>query len=439
MKLPSSRRLAVLLASASAGGTIAAVRQLAESAIEVGVVSSRHFSAASWSNRASHCYSAPPENDTRGFLNRLIEIGKGSPGQILLPTSDELAWLYTANAELLARQFCVYQPSIACIKRILDKKLFEDAATSAGLTVLPSWDPKNLEELEALAPKLPYPVLIKPRTHVHRLRNDKGVVVCSPEDLIRQYRLYLNRQQYRGHDPEFFPRGRLPIVQQFAKVGNEGVHSITGFIDRTGDLFVTRRSVKVFQRFQPVGVGVCFELLPPAPELSQAVRQLCRELKYFGIFEVEFVWSDGRWATIDFNPRIYNQLGMDIRRGMPLPLLACLEAAGERAALEDAVTKAQMEETPGTVFWDGFTLRAILLAQAVTSRTSREDRKFWRAWIKKNAAHAVDVAADRSDPMPGIVHALSEAYLGVRAIPPFLRVPGSAGHLAPNVSQKVGS
>ena len=52
-----------------------------------------------------------------------------------------------------------------------------------------------------------------------------------------------------------------------------------------------------------------------------AVRRLCRELGYFGIFEVEFLWFDGRWAAIDFNPRLFNQIGMDIRRGMPLPLL----------------------------------------------------------------------------------------------------------------------
>ena len=107
-------------------------------------------------------------------------------------------------------------------------------------------------------------------------------------------------------------------------------------------------STKVFQRSQPVGVGVCFESLPTDPVLSNAVRRLCRELGYFGIFEVEFLWFDGRWAAIDFNPRLFNQIGMDIRRGMPLPLLACLDAAGETAALRDAVAKAQAEDEAAT-------------------------------------------------------------------------------------------
>ena len=86
-------------------------------------------------------------------------------------------------------------------------------------------------------------------------------------------------------------------------------------------------------------------------------------LGYFGIFEVEFLWFDGRWAAIDFNPRLFNQIGMDIRRGMPLPLLACLDAAGETALLREAVAKAQEEDDEQTVFCDRFTLRAILLAQ----------------------------------------------------------------------------
>ena len=41
--------------------------------------------------------------------------------------------------------------------------------------------------------------------------------------------------------------------------------------------------------------------------------------------------------------------------------------------------------------------------------------------MKTNGFHAVDAAADPSDPAPGIVHALSEISLGLRAIPRFLR------------------
>ena len=238
---PLSKRLSALLASGSAGGTIAAVRDLGANGIDIGVISSQLLCAAAWSRWASRSYSAPPERQNHKFLSRSLAIGAANPGQILLPTSDETAWLYTANADLLKEHFCLYQPSLKSILNILDKKQFAAAASRAGLAVLPSWDPRGIDDLEALAPTLPYPILIKPRTHVHRLWNDKGIVVYSTRELIHQYHRFVDRERARAADNSLLPDANLPILQQFVSVGSEGVHSVTGFIDRTGEYFVTRR------------------------------------------------------------------------------------------------------------------------------------------------------------------------------------------------------
>jgi len=287
--------------------------------------------------------------------------------------------------------------------------------------VLPSWDPRTLDDVFELAPNLPYPILIKPRTHVHRFRNDKGVVVHSASELKNKYQEYVDREQDRSKRSALHRQATLPILQQFVRVGVEGVFSVTGFIDRTGQLFVTRGAAKVFQRFQPVGVGVCFESRPLPPAMSDAILRLCRELGYFGMFEVEFLWFDGQWVAIDFNPRLFNQIGLDIRRGMPLPLFACFEATGEIAALRAAVAKAQQTGDEEAVFCDRFTLRAILLAQIMTGRISAENRAYWRNWIRKHAAHSADFVADENDQLPELIHIASEIYLGLKSIPRFLR------------------
>ncbi|MGY8662707.1 ATP-grasp domain-containing protein [Bradyrhizobium sp. UFLA05-109] len=417
-----NKDLSVLLASASFGGTIAAVRHLARCNIDVGVLSSQRLDAAAWSRHAARVYSAPPESKGQPFLERLVAIGAGDPGKILLPTSDETAWIYTENTELLARYFCMYQPSLATLQRILNKKLLADAAINAGLTVLPSWDPRSIDDVAKLAPNLPYPILIKPRTHVHRLRSDKGIVAYSCSELLNKYQLFVDSERDRAADKPLLADARLPILQQFVRVGCEGVHSVTGFIDRTGELFVSRSATKVLQRSQPMGVGLCFESLPPAPALSEAVRRLCRELEYFGIFEVEFVLFDGRWAVIDFNPRLFNQIGMDIRRGMPLPFLACLDAVGDTTSLRDAVRKAQAQDNQRVVFCDSFAVRAFLCAQTITRRMSSKDRAYWRSWLRKHGADVVHYAADGNDPLPGIIHSLSQLHLGVKALPRFMRL-----------------
>jgi D-aspartate ligase len=411
----------VLLASATSGGTIAAVRDLGMRGFDVGVVSSYYLGAAAWSRHTARVYRAPAESQYQEFLEHVLAIGAADPGRILLPTSDETAWMYSQNASLLERNFRLYQPPIHCLRRILDKRLLSDAAIRAGLNVLPSWDPQDIDDLVALAPTLPYPILIKPRTHVHRLRNDKGVVVSSAPELIDQYQLFIAREHVPAVTKPALSEGNQPILQKFVRVGVEGVCSITGFIDRSGELLVTRAATKVFQRSQPVGVGVCFEALPSDPALSDAARRLCRELEYFGIFEIEFLRFDDQWAVIDFNPRLYNQLGLDIHRGMPLPLLACLDASGEAASLRQAVAKAQAENDERTVFCDRFTLRAILLAQTLTGRISSKNRTHWREWMRQHAAHSVDCAVEQGDRIPGIVHGLSEIYLGLKSFPRFMR------------------
>ncbi|WP_429068085.1 ATP-grasp domain-containing protein [Bosea sp. OAE752] len=422
MQEPILKRPAVLLGSASSGGTIAAVRHLAGYGIGANVIVDHRFCPAGWSRHVGRRYAAPVESDSMRYLDRLLAIGKSDPGQVLLPTSDELVWLYSSNAPLLARYFRLYQPPIETIRRILDKALLEQAATSAGVAVLPSWDPQNLDELAEWAPHLPYPVLIKPRTHVHRLRNDKGVVVHSAEELLAEYPRFLARERYRFDETPREPGSVRPVIQKFVEIGREGVVSISGFIGRSADVFVTRRSTKILQRSRPVGVGVCYESRPADPALSQAVHRLCRELDYFGLFEVEFILHDGAWAIIDFNPRLFNQIGLDLRRGLPLPLLAYLDALGEAEALRSLAAEAQ-DENPAekVVFCDNFTLHAILLAQTLCMRARLGDLAHWRSWARQNRAHMVHFASDPSDPMPGIVHILSELYLGFRAAPRFVR------------------
>jgi D-aspartate ligase len=427
----------VLLATASSGGTIASVRFLGRNGFNVGIFSSQRLGAAAWSNCAARAYRAPPESESQHFIERLLAIGASNPGQILLPTSDETVWLYTSNANELQRYFRIALPSLPVLSNILDKKRFADAVVRAGLGVLPSWDPGTIDEVVALAPTLPYPILIKPRTHVHRLRNDKGIVVYSASELKTKYQQYIDREQATAEGGSGLREASRPILQQFVCVGGEGVYSVTGFIDQTGELFVTRSAIKVFQRSQPVGVGVCFESQPQSPAMSDAVRRLCRELGYFGIFEVEFLWFDGRWVAIDFNPRLFNQVGMDIWRGMPLPLLACLEAAGEIDALREAVEKAREPCCEKAAFCDRFTLRAILLAQTMTGRISPESREYWRSWMRRHAPHAIDFVADDDDHVPELIHVFSEIYLGLKSFPRFLRLtPRASAQTSPRLTRE---
>ncbi|WP_426424869.1 ATP-grasp domain-containing protein [Bradyrhizobium genosp. A] len=352
------------------------------------------------------------------FLQQLLSIGKADPGHVLLATSDHTAWLYAENQTQLAPYFRLYQPSAQTMRRILDKKLLAEAATAAGMSVLPSWYPQNIDELIALAPTLPYPILIKPRTQVHRSRDDKGKVAYSEDELKQYYRAFIEDDKRRAN--RLLAEANV-ILQRFVGEARQSVHSISGFIDRTAELFVTRHAVKALQRSQPVGVGICFESRPANTSLSDEVHRLCQELNYFGIFEVEVLWFEGRWNVIDFNPRLFSQVGLDIHRGSPVPLFAYLDAIEDAAALNKMVQEANaIKSEPEVAFYDRFTLKALLLTRLLTLRMSPGDRIYWKAWQDRNR-RAVDFAADSRDRWPGAIHIISEICRGLRAMPRFLR------------------
>ena len=111
----------VLVASASSGGTLAAVRNFGRHGISTHVVSSTRLGAAAWSRYASRSYFAPSEIESENFVARL----PGNNWKSQLPASCcfllriRTAWTYTANADALAQYFSMYQPSLESIRRIL--------------------------------------------------------------------------------------------------------------------------------------------------------------------------------------------------------------------------------------------------------------------------------------------------------------------------------
>ena len=358
-----------------------------------------------------------------------MEIGAERPGQILLASSDETAWLYAEDASTLSSRFVVHQPPVETFRRILDKSQLAVAAAKVGVATPPTWSAPEGQELAELARSLAYPILIKPRTHVQRVENAKGIIVQSDMELMRALDNFLRRERASSAK-----EAARPLLQRLVR-SRSGPISITGFLDRAGDCFVTRRCVKVFQRLSATGVGLCFEAMPPDEELSEAVRRLCGELGYFGLFEAEFLAMDGRWALIDFNPRLFNQVALDIYRDMPLPLLACLDAVGDRRGLREAVDRARAYDQfrPATI-QDKFTLRATLLAKAMRGANGRAERDKWKRWMRTHAPHMVDFVADRRDRLPAIVHALSETYLGLRALPRFFRETAGSAAAKPSVT-----
>jgi predicted ATP-grasp superfamily ATP-dependent carboligase len=271
-----------------------------------------------------------------------------------------------------------------------------------------------------------FPVLIKPRQHLFRSRREKGMVVGSAKDLESAFETFVRRERGGAADPAGAQQP-LPIIQTFVETAVENVVSLAGFIDRSGTRTIVNAARKVLQRSRPAGVGLAFESIAVPEGLGEEALRLCRHIGAFGVFEIEFVWHDGAWRLIDFNPRFYQEMRLDIARGAPLPLLAYLDACGDLAGLDAALAAARTGTKSTLGFSDRFTTTLMMALRMCTNfRAARAPI----AWHWRHRGALVDATFDWSDPLPFLGHAICELRLGLEQLPRLIfeaRLPSTAG------------
>jgi len=392
------------------GGTLAAVRALGRSGVEVTVAGNEWLAPARWSRHARRFIRCPSPRDRDRFLEWLLRFGEREPGHFLYPTSDDLAWLFAAHARDLSPHFLLFQPPLPTIVGLLDKQRLQEACAEVQVPTLPTWFPASPEEVEQLAPALPLPVVIKPRTQVFLASWNHGRIVEERQQLVAMYRDCLERDRYLpGPERDFGDLGP-PMLQAYRASPDEGVYSLAGFVDRAGQLLGVRAAQKVLQQPRGVGVGLLFRDAPVKKDLVDGLLRLCRRVGYFGVFEVEFVRTDGRDHLIDFNPRYYGQMQFEISRGLALPQLAYRAALGDAPGVAALVEAAQDARTPGVTYAFGFGLGLVMAMRQLLRRPT--DDIALRPTGRQTAR--IDASADGDDPMPGWIHAAADVFAAAR-------------------------
>ncbi|MFL5378029.1 MAG: carbamoyl-phosphate synthase [Myxococcales bacterium] len=423
VRVAPAPRPPVLLTMAGHAGTLAAARCFGNAGIHVTVASDSVLRPAAWSRHAKRTVRCPRPSDPVKFLEWLLEFGKANPGHFLYPTCDDFAYLFARHREELSRNFVLYQPPVEVILDLLDKKSLYEACGRAGVAVPHTFFAPTDADAYRVAAEAQFPLLIKPRTQVMFPTAMKGWRVEKRTDLAQSLRAYRERNFYIPAILEDRPDVAHPMLQTYHPEAEGGIESIAGFIDEHGGLFAARAARKLLQRPRRVGIGICFEHAPLDVEAREAIRRLCKQVGYHGVFEAEFIRSGNERLLIDFNPRFYGQMGFEIARGLPSPLLAYLAAVGDRTALREEVAKAQRtrfdEEPP--IYLHRFALSLQIFAQRVSGRMPRDVARRWKEWYAAHRRIAVDAAFDKRDPVPGLLEALSLVWGAARHPRGFLR------------------
>lgn len=409
-----------LVLSGSYYGSLAAARCLGRAGIPVTVADHSRTAPALWSRFVRGREQCPAESDADALLEWLEDFGARAPRHVLYPSSDDSAFLISQERARLERWFDLYSPSLESIYALLNKRRLHLAAGAVGIETPRTWFAANAAELDAVAARATYPLLVKPVTQVFFRCHRKGAVVNERSALERHW-TNLAREPHADRLLHYDPQASLPMLQELLPEAQQSVLSLSGFIDQRGENFVVRASSKVLQRPRRLGVGVCFENVRVDADLAQKLRTLCRHVGYFGVFETEFICVGDRRLLIDFNPRYYGQMGFDIARGVPLPLLAYYSALGRHAAVGRAVAALPQEDGVRMHFVHRLALELMLRAQRLSGALSSAEWLRWRRFIDDEPAESVDAVLDQEDWLPSTLEVAHELLSSARHPRAFLQ------------------
>ena len=394
----------VLLMTPGYYGTLAAVRSFGRAAIPVTTAGPSHWNVSAFSKYTNGSLFCPATTDTERLLAWLLEFGRTHERHVLLATCDDTAWLYARHRERLSEHFYLSSPDITTIHGLLHKAKLAEHARAVGLDTPASWAPASESDFERIASQARFPLLVKPTTQALFPARSKGRVVEDQASLVAAFR----DLAALGHAADIFnydPSSAWPLAQEFFVDASERIYNVSGYV-RGGKLCCARAGRKLLQRPRRLGVGVCFEEAPLDQALSAGLERLAARVGFNGVFEAEFVRSAGRDLLIDFNPRFYNQMGFDVARGLPLPLLAYHDAIQSEGSDRQACQELRGDKPTGKVFVHSSAFQVMVRSQRLSGALSAEKADTLLEWFAAHRDDQVDAVEDPDDTWPARIDRL---------------------------------
>jgi len=383
----------VLLTHGSYSGTLAAARHYGRLGRRVIVAEHGRSTMTRHSRYVAEALPFPDELDFEAIAEWLEDFGRHRPGSLLYPCSDDMAWVLAAHRERLAANFVMLQPPLATIEALLNKHKLYELCRALGIPTPETHYPRSMADVEAMTAKLAGTFLVKPKTQIGLEIKHKAAIAEAGPALIAECGAFKRRFCYvepmTRHDPELV----WPMIQRFDPAASTRTVSIAGFRSEDGQHFHVLSSQKILQFPLRIGIGLCFSSIDVNPELADRVRRICEATGYYGAFEVEFIRSEDGDLLMDFNPRYYGQMQLEISRGLPIPQLVECDATKRPMPALPVMRKLHIAHR-----WQ---LKLVMTTQALAGRISWAERRRWlNLTDRRKNPDVVDSIRDPDDREP---------------------------------------
>jgi predicted ATP-grasp superfamily ATP-dependent carboligase len=296
----------VIVTDGDKRAALAAVRAFHDAGVRVAVTVAGHTAPGAWSSACAERHLLPdPSTHADAFVDALAELVRDERYTLLVPGTDATLFLVSAARERLEPHVTLGLPPHEAVERGLDKIELLRAAAAVGIPSPPSVVCENVGDAAEAAQELGFPMILKPSSSVGRrgqsLTREHAAVVESMSAL---------EAEGAGLVGPF-------IAQRFE---SDATVIWVGGVAVGGECITA--SAAVFGRSWPPRAGQASfaESLAPPPAVMARVSDLIGYLGWQGLFQLQLLTRpDGSLHAIDFNPRPWASLGLDVAAGANHP------------------------------------------------------------------------------------------------------------------------
>jgi predicted ATP-grasp superfamily ATP-dependent carboligase len=308
-------------------------------------------------SRGAEALTMPPPGNEETWLAALDELAGRGPG-VLVPLSDRACELVTRRRERIPAVLRSFEGPANAHLELMDKGSLYDLARSVGIRVPWHQRVSTMAELDALAPGIDYPCLLKPvlSHEFRRLLGDRRVIVTPDASALRAAARPALEAGLEMLVAEYVPGPETALL------GAVTVRRENG----TETLAYTRRKLR---QYPPFGAGSVLEAVP-APEVLAITRRLLDAAGFTGVSSLEAKRhaGTGEHVLMEINVRIPQNIGLGVACGVDAPwrIYATLagvplgEQASQRDGAKTIVASLEARAAPAYVAQGDLSLRSVL-------------------------------------------------------------------------------
>jgi len=371
---------AVVIQVSYANG-LGVIRDLTREGVPVLALDADPKALGMYSRLAPGLVCPDPLADEEAFLTFLEELGRRLPRRaVVFPTHDEYIWPLSRHAERLSAWYSIPFSRWDVMQHLHDKRAQMEAAWRCGVDTPKTVFIAKGDDLEAAAAAVPYPALLKPveslafkSAYFHRALLD----VPTPADLMRIH-------------PKVEDLGLL-MLQERVPGGDDELFSVGSYLDSSSRPLAVFTGHKIRQH--PHGSGSCLMGVSRwDQELADAGVRLLKELRYWGVSQVEFKRDqrDGRYCLMEVNARHWKWHCLAAACGVNLSYAAYRDAIGR-----PFVARGQIDGPKWVVATKDVPLGLIEIARGQLDAGK---------WLRSYRGVRVDGVLTPRDPLPGIIN-----------------------------------